>query len=411
MQGALSALERACDGRVSPAYDGDAVVGQLPRWVVRPETTGEVAETMRIATEHDLAVVVRGAGTKLRWGNRPERLDFVLDTSGLDALVEHAAGDLVLATGTGRPLDTIQRDVAGAGQRLSIDPPQMGTVGGAVATASTGPMRHRYGAVRDLLIGITFVRADGVIAHSGGKVVKNVAGYDLAKILAGSFGTLGVITEVVFRLHPSSQDRRWVSTAIDSVQLANGVVQRLVHSQLMAAAVELDWSNGSGCVAVQIEGHADGVDACSDQAVRLLARDAESKVDAPSWWGKEPQPASTRLKVSHEIAALSELLAAIRQAESTAGVRTVLRGSPGVGTSLLSVVDEPSAESVVHLVESLRDQAARFGGAVVVLDTTDEVRELVDLWGPVSGLDLMRSVKRRFDPRRLLAPGRFVGGI
>jgi glycolate oxidase FAD binding subunit len=404
MQQVLTELERACDGRVMAAGDADTVLGQAPRWVASPSTTAQVAETLRVATAHDLAVVPRGAGTKLRWGNRPRKLDLVLDTTGLDSLVEHAAGDLIVVTGAGRRLDTIQSDVAGSGQQLGLDPSRSGTVGGAVATASTGPMRLRHGAVRDLVIGMTFVRADGVVAHSGGKVVKNVAGYDLAKLLTGSYGTLGVITEVVFRLYPRSQGRRWVSTKVESVVEANDVVQSLVHSQLMAAAVELDWSNGRGQVAVQVEGHPDGVDAGSAEAMRLMARQAWSSPEPPEWWGHEPQPAAALLKVTHEIAALRALLTAIEQIEAP----TILRGSPAIGTGLLAVTE---ADALTKVVERLRQETVHFGGAVVVLDAPDDARDGLDLWGPVRGLDLMRSVKRQFDPKALLAPGRFVGGI
>ncbi|TCO42571.1 glycolate oxidase FAD binding subunit [Kribbella antiqua] len=389
-----SELERACE--LEPAKDADAVVGELPQWVVRPTTTAQVADIMRVASAHDLAVVARGAGTKLRWGNRPQRVDVVLDTTGLDALVEHAEGDLILVTGAGRRLETIQQDISASGQQLGIDPARKGTVGGAVATASTGPLRLRHGAVRDLVIGMTFVRADGVVAHSGGKVVKNVAGYDLAKIMTGSYGTLGVITEVAFRLHPIPQGRRWVSVEVDSAQQAHEAVQALVHSQVMAAAIELDWSDGRGQVAVQIVGHADGVDAICEEVIRLLARDAESSTEPPSWWGGEP--AGALLKVTYEIGALTQLLEAIGSLR--------FRGSPGVGTGLLGVSD-----AVVDVVANLRRESARFGGSVVVLDAPEEARGELDLWGPVRGLELMRSVKQRFDPGRLLSPGRFVGGI
>jgi glycolate oxidase FAD binding subunit len=405
----LSELQRACDGRVTDAADADAVVGQMPRWVVQPATTEQTAEVMRVATAHDLAVVPRGAGTKLPWGNRPQRVDLVLDTTTMDTLVEHAEGDLILVTGAGRRLDTIQEEVSEAGQQLGIDPARPGTVGGAVATGSTGPQRLRHGAVRDLVIGTTFVRSDGVIAHSGGKVVKNVAGYDLGKLLTGSYGTLGVITEVAFRLHPVPQGRRWVSVGVGSAQEAHEAVQAMVHSQLMAAAVELDWRDGHGQVAVQIQGHLDGVEACSEQAAGLLGRDAASTTEPPDWWGREPQPADALLKVTHEIAALPQLLEAIERSVSESGTRGMLRGSPGVGTALLALTGEPG--SVMGCVESLRRETEQFGGAVVVLEAADEVRERVDLWGPVRGLDLMVSVKQQFDPRRLLSPGRFVGGI
>ncbi|EBP5695887.1 FAD-binding oxidoreductase, partial [Salmonella enterica] len=170
-------------------------------------------------------VVVRGAGTKLGWGRDPERLDVVLDTTALDTLVEHAAGDLIAVVGAGRRLADLQDDLSGADQRLGVDPSRAGTVGGAVATAATGPMRLAHGAVRDLVIGMTMVRADGVVAHSGGKVVKNVAGYDLGKLLTGSFGTLGVITEVAFRLHPVPAGRTWVTGAPSSQVVVREVVR------------------------------------------------------------------------------------------------------------------------------------------------------------------------------------------
>lgn len=409
MATALADLERACDGRVKLAEDADAVLGQMPRWVVHPANTEQVAETMQVAAANDLAVVPRGTGSKLRWGNRPRRVDLIVDTTGLDSLVEHAEGDLILVTGAGRHLETIQGDLSAAGQQLGIDPARRGTVGGAVATGSTGPLRLHHGGVRDLVIGMRFVRADGVIAHSGGKVVKNVAGYDLGKLLTGSYGTLGVITEVAFRLHPTPQGRRWVTTEVGSAAEAQQCVQAMVHSQLMAAAIELNWSGGHGQVAVQIQGHPDGVEECSEQAGEMLTADAESRADPPQWWGHEPQPADALLAVTYEISALGQLLEAIEETTAESGARGVLRGSAGIGTGQVALAG--NADSIVEFVASLRCRTGKFGGTVVVLDGTPEVRERLDQWGPVRGLDLMVSVKEQFDPRRLLSPGRFVGGI
>ncbi|MEP6629392.1 MAG: FAD-binding oxidoreductase, partial [Lapillicoccus sp.] len=188
----LPRLAEAVGGAARDGLESDRVGGMRPRWVASPTDEAGVSALLRVADEKGLAVVPRGSGTKLSWGADPERLDVVLDLSGLDRLVEHAAGDLIAVVGAGRPLDALQRDLASAGQWLAVDPARRGTVGGLVATATTGPTRLLHGPVRDLVIGATMVRADGVVARSGGKVVKNVAGYDLGKLLTGSYGTLGV---------------------------------------------------------------------------------------------------------------------------------------------------------------------------------------------------------------------------
>ncbi len=427
MTAAHEALLRACDGHVTEGSDADAVLGMAPRWVASPATTAEVSAVMAAASEQGLAVVPRGAATKLRWGNPPHRLDVVLDTTRLDTLVEHAAGDLILVTGAGRLLATLQEDVAGSGQRLGIDPTRSGTIGGTVATGTSGPMRLRHGAVRDLVIGMTLVRADGVVAKSGGKVVKNVAGYDLAKLLTGSFGTLGVITEVAFRLHPVPQERRWVTVAVDGPAAAQAAIQELVHSQQVPVAAEVDWADGRGSVTALLEGHAEATRECADTVARALGSGAGISDLAPDWWGADLATTDgtsakvtpvegdrsgggpSLVRVTHEIAGAGRLLQAITELEEQYGVVASYRGSPAVGVGC--AVLDGEATTVVAAAESLRATAASVGGAVVVLEAPDAVRDRLDVWGPATALDLMRSVKQRFDPAGILAPGRFVGGI
>src|SRR5699024_1074990 len=153
--------------------------------------------------EQGLAVVPTGNGTKLDWAGAPERVDVLLDMSGVHGIVEHAAGDLVVRARAGTMLDEVNEAVRQSGQQFAIDHSlPAATLGGVVATGESGPGRHAFGGVRDLLIGVTVVCADGTVTTSGGKVVKNVAGYDLGKLYTGSYGTLGVITELIFRLHP-----------------------------------------------------------------------------------------------------------------------------------------------------------------------------------------------------------------
>ena len=412
-------LLRACDGRVEPAGDDDALLGIRPRWVASPASTQEAAALMQVAARDGLAVTARGSRTRLRWGGRPERLDLVVDTSNLDSLVEHAAGDLVYIAGAGRSLARVQEDVGGAGQRLGIDPPTGGTLGGAVATAASGPLRLHHGAVRDLVIGMTLVRADGVVAHSGGKVVKNVAGYDLAKLLTGSFGTLGLVTQVAVRLHPVPQGRRWVTASVADAAAAGAAALAVAHSQLVPSAVELDApapTGPTGSLSVLVEGHPDGAAESARRVADLLdasgAGDVQVGEEPPSWWGGDVaagRGGCTLLRVTHVLTGVTPLLRTLSEAAASSGVRAHLRGSPAVGVEHVAV--EGDADAVAALVQRLRVASSGFDGQVVVLDAPDDVRERVDLWGPVQALGLMRAVKDRFDPGRLLSPGRFVGGI
>jgi len=408
------ALDRAAPGRVRPAAEEDAVLGVQPEWMARPTSTDEVSALLSWACAHDVAVLPRGTGSKLGWGAAPRRAGLVLDTLDLVSSWEHAAGDLVVTTGAGQLLSTVQSRLGAAGQRLSLDPARSGTIGGAVATGASGPLRLRVGAARDLVIGMTFVRADGVVAHSGGKVVKNVAGYDLAKLLTGSFGTLGVITELTLRLHPLPQRRLWVGARAEGRSATQALVQSLVESQLMPAAIELDWAEGVGHVCVQLDGPADAVDAAGQEAREVVRNVAAGEVsiaqEPPAWWGTEPQVAGPLLKVTHEIGSLEVVLAAVDRVADVSGAMQ-LRGSPGVGTALLAWGRPPAATEFAAALSLLRQEVARVSGSVVVLDADPALRDGVDVWGPVRGRGLMQAVKAQFDPGQLLSPGRFVGGI
>lgn len=412
MADVLEDLRTAVGGQASEATRADTVAGVPARWVARPGTTAQTSAVMRAAAAHGLTVVPRGAGTKLAWGAAPEKVDVLLDTTRMDALVEHAAGDLICVVGAGRPLQTLASDLAGAGQRLGVDPARRGTVGGAVATAATGPNRLHHGSVRDLVIGMTLVRADGVVAHAGGKVVKNVAGYDLGKLLTGSFGTLAVITEVAFRLHPVPEAQRWVSAPVDSADGIQQRVQAIAHSQVVPSAVELDRSDGGATLSLLLEGTVPGVEGRTAQALALLGDSAGSSDEAPAWWGTEPSSEhGVLVKLTHEISGLSRLLDAVDGACAATGLNARLRGSALVGTALLGLDGEATGERVGRFVDHLRQRASTFGGSVVLLEAPEHLKDGVDVWGPVSALGLMRSVKHQFDPERRLAPGRFVGGI
>jgi glycolate oxidase FAD binding subunit len=413
MADTLARLVEATGGHATDAGEGDAVDGTTARFVASPGDEQETAAVLRACADEQLAVVVRGSATKLTWGMPPTRLDVVLDTSRMDQLVEHAAGDFVAVAGAGRRLSQLEDDLSGAGPRLTVDPPHDGTVGGTVATALTGPLRLGVGAVRDLLIGARFVLADGTVAHSGGKVVKNVAGYDVGKLLTGSLGTLAVLTRAAFRLHPVPPARRWVTGPVSGPTGGHDLVQHVIHSQVVPAAVELDRPSRSEAVlAVLLEGLPSGVDGRTRHLLDLLGPEAVHVDSAPSWWRTEPfGREDVELRLTHEIGRLPQLLDAVDRAEQELGTPVRLRGSVAVG-SVRAVHDAGAPpQPVGAAVGALRDRSPAFGGTVVVRDAPLPVKQALDVWGPVSGLGLMRRVKERFDPQGRLAPGRFVGGI
>ncbi|WP_163510028.1 FAD-binding oxidoreductase [Fodinicola acaciae] len=382
----------------------DAVDGVPVRYAARPTSTSDVADVLRHTAAENLAVVARGSGSKLSWGRPPERADVLLDLSGLTGIVDHAAGDLVLRVRAGTPMSTVVDTLAPAGQRLALATrlagqrgPLGGTVGGTIAANPPGPLRYAYGMVRDLLIGVTVVRADGAVAHSGGAVVKNVAGYDLGKLLCGSLGTLGIVTEAVFRLHPTPESTAVVAKTVGSGDEATRLAVAIRHSQVAPSGVELNWTGSGGTIAVLVEGVAGGIEARTDALVGLLGGDAEITA-LPDWW-HEPVAGNTILRAAVAPTGLGALLDAMPDS-------AVARGCAGLGTVHIGLIN-PSADLIV----TLRKVAQAHDGTVWVEQAPAAVRQAVDSFGPVPALSLMRRVKRQFDPDRRLSPGRFVGGI
>jgi glycolate oxidase FAD binding subunit len=409
----LAELAKACDDHARVADDSDHVGGVVPRFVASPSSTAETAEVLRVAAQHDMYVVARGAGTKLGWGAQPRALDLLVDISRMTGVVEHAAGDLVVTVRAGTPLDELAAVLATADQELAFDNPMPGaTVGGSLATAPSGPRRLLRGTLRDLLIGVTFVRSDGVVAKAGGKVVKNVAGYDFGKLLTGSYGTLGLITEAVFRLHPRPAATQIVTcTAAEGAEAARAA-HAVLASQTVPSAVEIDWPAGeSATLAVLLEGTEEGVSQRS-QTVQLLLDTVDSgSLEPPAWWGRCPfDPDDVGLKLTCGVGQLADLLAATHATAARHGAALHLRGS-AAGVLHAGLPGDTPADVVSAVVDDLRAAAPSYDGSVVVLTAPPATRDALDMWGPVPGLALMRRLKDELDPPHRFAPGRFVGGI
>ncbi|MBV9087747.1 MAG: FAD-binding oxidoreductase, partial [Acidobacteriaceae bacterium] len=202
---------------------GDALDGITPSIVAEPADTDQLARALHAAAAGGLAVIPRGGGTKLGWGNRPSRADLIISTARMNRVLEHAWADMTATAEAGCTVAQLQATLAQHGQRLAIDPlwPERATIGGILATNDSGALRVRYGSLRDLIIGITVVLPDGTVARSGGKVVKNVAGYDLPKLVTSSLGTLGIITQAIFRLHPLPKNSRTITFSGSSVEVLN----------------------------------------------------------------------------------------------------------------------------------------------------------------------------------------------
>jgi glycolate dehydrogenase FAD-binding subunit len=395
----------------------DAVLGVRPRIALEPATVDEAAEAMRALAADRLAVAFVGGGTDLELGAPPSRLDAVLHTRKLDRIREHAPSDQIVAVEAGMALAELQRRLAPHHQRLAIDPPlaERATVGGIVAANAFGPRRTRYGAVRDLVIGITIVRADGAIARGGGKVVKNVAGFDLPRLFCGSLGTLGLVAEVVFRLHPLPESS---ATALFEGLSASDVEETVPVLRALAvepSALTAFGADGKFVLAARFEGFAPGV---REQVDRTLARAGggarlEGAEEVAAWARHDALRAAgaVRVKASFAPAALARAVEALRPLERALRAGA-LAMHPTLGIALLAG-DLGDAAAAAEAIAGARAALRPLGnGALVVAAAPAELRARTDPWGPPPpGLEVMRRLKRELDPEGRLAPGRFVGGI
>jgi glycolate oxidase FAD binding subunit len=385
--------------------------------VAVPADVRQVAEVLRFANANGLTVMPSGGRTKLGWGN-PVVPDIELSLKRICQLREHAWQDMTCTVDAGCSWAAMQAQLNEHGQMVALDPLWLdqATIGGIVATNDSGALRLKYGGLRDLIIGMTVVLADGTVAKSGGKVVKNVAGYDIHKLMTGSFGTLGVIVEVNFRLHPAEEhSRTWTAVAPNGAGNAELFAQplcALMDSLMVPSSVQLRISKKEFALDVRIAGPAECLDEYGASLQTILGG-FPVVGRAPDVWSAREQMFDNKhavvLKISALPAEICSISAELHQWSFGDGrdVKALAQA-----TGLMMVALEAAPELVPALVEKLRTRVDEFGGSVAVLQVPDALRRRVDVWGPDRGSGaLMNEVKRRFDPGRILNPGRFVGNI
>ena len=391
--------------RVRLADHSDAFGSATPEAVVEPRSAAEVAQVLERASTDGIALVVRGGGTKIGWGPPPTRCDAILSTASLTRLVEHEPGDMTCVVEAGKLVADLQREIGAVAthrQRLMLDSPggDAATIGGTIATGAAGARRVRYGTPRDLVIGARYVTGDGLVAHTGGKVVKNVAGYDVAKLLIGSFGTLAVVTELALKLHPIPDVTRtlvlYTNDASEVAQFCNAVRT----APVTPAMVEVAWPEG--LVLVRIESTANGADAQVERLRGLGAIDVLNAADGDAlaarvatlaWEGDAPVIAvasmpSRLADLLRVIAAGGGVLSA--RATITSGEVRLLDADPARAQSLISALRELGANIAVRRGD--------LNLHALALPTFDPGLRFVS-----------EALKQNLDPSSILAPGRALG--
>ena len=447
LRGQLEEIVGAAHVGVGPSATARfAVDGLIPCLIVRPGTQGEVSRVVSACAAGGAAMIPWGGGTAMGLGNRPARAEAIVQLDRLDQLVEFDAANLCVTVEAGMRLATLQATLAQKKEILPLDPPadRKVTIGGLVAANQSGPSRLLYGTARDWVLGMRVVLPDGEGIHCGGRVIKNVSGYDMNKLFIGSLGTLGIITEVTFKLLPLPVMRAGVVGLFPELAQATAIIGKVLESFLLPEALDLlnpaavtllaprlglDAPVGSCSLAVALAGSRQTVERQARDFAALF-RDGGGRV-TPLQDGRTvlawdairnvfdllPVPPGVRIlcKIAVPVGRTSELLAAAGTLGQRHGLDATVVAHAGSGLVWAAFLLGPSAppeEVLADALAGLRREAIAVEGSLVLQDAPTTLKARVDAWGkPGDGFDVMRRLKAEFDPRGLCNPGRFLGGI
>lgn len=390
--------------------------GNLPHCIVYPQTQEQLAEVITEAYRNKWRVLPCGNGSKLKWGALAEGFDIVVSTQHLNKIINHAVGDLTLTVEAGVKFADVQATLAKHNQILALNPtaPDSATIGGIIATGDTGSLRQRYGSVRDQLLGVTFVRADGQVAKAGGRVVKNVAGYDLMKLFTGSYGTLSIITEATFRLYPMQSasgtamltgSKEAISQAADTIR---GSALTPTQADLLSAQLVSNMGLGKGLgLIVRFESIPESVKEQLNQVLQVgeklgLTSVVYSDTEEQNLWHRLPE----QIHLPESESAITCKIGVL----PTAAVKVLNQADLGL-IHISSGLGTLRFDSEKRVLE-MRELCELRSGFLSILSAPIEVKQKLDVWGySGNGLELMRGIKKQFDSENILSPGRFVGGI
>lgn len=418
-----------------------AVNGMVPGIVARPTSPQGISEVMAVATEHGLSVSPMGGRTRTGLGNVPESLDLAIDMADVDQVLAHNAADLTATVEAGITVSRLQEVLAEHGQFLAIDPPlpDRATIGGSLAVGWSGPATWQNWSPRDIVIGMRTVQADGTITKTGGQVVKNVSGYDMARMHIGALGTLGIISEVSFKLTPLPARQATVMATFDSDESCLDAALAVFGSSLVPLAISTlhgskrragarGMAGGHPSLSVRVGGRARSVERQTDDVVSMYRRFGGMNTEviddddaATMWrriadfgWADETTPVAG-IRASVLPADIPAVLQSMQDVEDSSGLgwRATTQTAQGVvDIHWLNVEGEASKEHVSATISKTVQAVRRIGGTAVVTHAPLSVKENLDVWGePTSAIETMRNLKRQYDPKRLLNPGRFMGGI
>ncbi|WP_347272285.1 FAD-binding oxidoreductase [Pseudanabaena sp. FACHB-1998] len=402
-----------------------------PACVIYPQSINELAKAIALAYEHRLRVLPCGNATKLDWGGLVSRADVVVSTSRLNQIIEHCVGDLTVTVQAGVKYQDLQAVLAEKGQFLAIDPPYSpdATIGGILATGSAGSLRHRYNSVRDMCLGIEFVRSDGEVVKAGGRVVKNVAGYDLMKLLTGSYGTLGIASTITFRLYPLPEFTQIVvvtgaSEAIAQLQqqISKSVLTPTACDLLSASAIlKLGLGEDIG-LAIQFSSLKVSVIEQCDR-VAALAKELNLQVQMIDqvqdfWRSLENLLWQSELRNSEQSSIIQSIVcklgilssgstALIQQCEQIFSTQSYfLQIHAGSGLGILQVEDGQNLE-IANQLAKVRSITESHSGFLTILEAPQDLKFnsiLGNVWGYTGNArDLMMKIQQQFDPRGLLS--------